>query len=301
METSIIMHGDEGSGKNLFFEQIVKAIYGEYGYTIGNAQLESQFNDWASMRLYMVADEVVTRAELRQMKGKLKGLVTGDIIIVNPKGMPEHSERNQLNFVFLSNELQPLALDKTDRRYLVVWTPPAQDADFYNAIGAEIKAGGIEAYLYWLRSELDMGDFTQRTKPLYTQAKDELIEKSLAPTERFYREWESGLLPLPFITVSATQLFEAFKIWCTRSSESKYTTQTVFGSTILRYAGAKMKKHPIIYEFGEEVKQRIVYLVGERPPDKSLAQWAEGACPLFESYLKDYRRGPGVGGSDIDG
>ncbi|WP_313178596.1 DNA translocase FtsK, partial [Massilia sp.] len=95
METSIIMHGDEGSGKNFFFEKVVKAIYGEYGYVIGNAQLESNFNDWASMKLFMVADEVVTRAELKQMKGKLKYLVSGDTVIVNPKGLPEHSEANQ--------------------------------------------------------------------------------------------------------------------------------------------------------------------------------------------------------------
>jgi hypothetical protein len=79
METSIIMHGDEGSGKNFFFEKVIKAIYGEYGYVIGNAQLESQFNDWASMKLFMVADEVVTRSELKHMKGKLKYLVSATL------------------------------------------------------------------------------------------------------------------------------------------------------------------------------------------------------------------------------
>lgn len=289
METSIIMHGDEGSGKNFFFEKVVKAIYGEYGYVIGNAQLESNFNDWASMKLFMVADEVVTRAELKQMKGKLKYLVSGDTVIVNPKGLPEHSEANQMNFVFLSNELQPLALDKTDRRYLVVWTPPALSREFYVGVADEIKAGGIEAFYHYLMYELDMGDFNEHTKPLYNEAKDNLIEKSLAPAERFYREWSRGLLPLPFVTCGVKQLYEAFQVWCNRSGESKYTSETIFSPSVERYAGAALHKKPILYEYGAKVKQRMVFLVGDHPPGQSLREWAESASALFEKDLKAYR------------
>ena len=290
METSIIMHGDEGSGKNFFFERVIKRIYGEYGYVIGNAQLESQFNDWASKKLFMVADEVVTRAELKHMKGKLKYLVSGDMIIVNPKGLPEHGEANHMNFVFLSNELQPLALDKTDRRYLVIWTPPALSREFYVEVAQEIDAGGIEAYFHYLLHELDMGDFNEHTKPLYTAAKDDLIEKSLTPAERFYREWSRGFLPMPFITCGATQLYDAYKVWCEKSGESKYISQTLFSPTVLRYAGGDLEKHLIKYEYGEVVKQRNVFLQGVKPEGKTLAEWAADASALFEKHLQDYRR-----------
>jgi phage/plasmid primase-like uncharacterized protein len=289
METSIIMHGDEGSGKNFFFEKVVKAIYGEYGYVIGNAQLESNFNDWASMKLFMVADEVVTRSELKQMKGKLKYLVSGETVIVNPKGMPEHSEKNQMNFVFLSNELQPLALDKTDRRYLVVWTPPALASTFYVGVADEIDAGGIQAFYHYLVHELDMGDFNEHTKPLYNKAKDNLIEKSLAPAERFYREWSRGLLPLPFLTCGVQQLYDAFQVWCNRSGESKYTSLTIFSPTVERYAGNAISKKAIKYEYGEKVKQRFVFLIGDKPEGTSLRDWTEAACDLFDVDLKAYR------------
>lgn len=289
METSIIMHGDEGSGKNFFFEKVVKAIYGEYGYVIGNAQLESNFNDWASMKLFMVADEVVTRAELKQMKGKLKYLISGDSVIINPKGMPEHAEKNQMNFVFLSNELTPLALDKTDRRYLVLWTPPALSRDFYVGVAKEIEQGGIEAFYHYLMHEVDMGDFNEHTKPLYNDAKDRLIEKSLAPAERFYREWQQGLLPLPFITCGVSQLYEAFKVWCGRSGESKYTSQALFSPQIERYAGGVLTKRPINFDVGSKVKQRLVFLIGDQPADKSLRDWADACWNLFEGDLGAYQ------------
>ena len=298
METSIIMHGDEGSGKNFFFEKVIKKIYGQYGYVIGNAQLESQFNDWASMKLFMVADEVVTRSELRHMKGKLKGLVSGDIIIVNPKGLPEHWEANHMNFVFLSNELQPLALDKTDRRYLVIWTPPALSREFYVDVAKEIDAGGIEAYYHYLTHELDMGDFDEHTKPLYTAAKDELIEKSLTPAERFYRDWSRGFLPLPFITCGATQLYDAYKVWCEKSGESRFISQTVFSPTVLRYAGDAIEKSVIKYEYGQVVKQRNVFLIGDRPKDKTLSTWVADAAALFEKSLIAYRSRSNI---DVEG
>lgn len=289
METSIIMHGDEGSGKNFFFERVIKKIYGEYGYVIGNAQLESQFNDWASKKLFMVADEVVTRAELKHMKGKLKYLVAGDMIIVNPKGLPEHGEANHMNFVFLSNELQPLALDKTDRRYLVIWTPPALSRDFYVGVAQEIDAGGIEAYYHYLLHELDMGDFDEHTKPIYTDAKDDLIEKSLTPAERFYRDWSRGFLPLPFITCGATQLYDAYKVWCEKSGESKYISQTLFSPTVLRYAGDALEKRVIKYEYGSSVKQRNVFLQGSKPEGTSLSDWVAASSALFEKDLQTYR------------
>lgn len=289
METSIIMHGDEGSGKNFFFEKVIKKIYGVYGYVIGNAQLESQFNDWASMKLFMVADEVVTRSELKHMKGKLKYLVSGDMIIVNPKGLPEHGEANHMNFVFLSNELVPLALDKTDRRYLVIWTPPALSKDFYIEVAEEIAAGGIEAFYHYLLHDLDMGDFDEHTKPIYTGAKDDLIEKSLTPAERFYREWSRGFLPLPFITCGATQLYEAYKVWCEKAGESRYISQTVFSPTVTRYAGDALEKKVIKYEYGSVVKQRNVFIAGVKPGDKTLSDWVADASALFEKSLKDYR------------
>lgn len=290
METSIIMHGDEGSGKNFFFERVIKRIYGEYGYVIGNAQLESQFNDWASKKLFMVADEVVTRSELKHMKGKLKYLVSGDMIIINPKGLPEHGEANHMNFVFLSNELQPLALDKTDRRYLVIWTPPALTREFYVEVAQEIDAGGIEAYFHYLLHELDMGDFNEHTKPLYTAAKDDLIEKSLTPAERFYREWSRGFLSVPFITCGATQLYDAYKVWCEKSGESKYISQTLFSPTVLRYAGGDLEKRVIKYEYGESVKQRNVFIQGVKPEGRTLSEWVADASALFEKHLQDYRR-----------
>ena len=69
MATSIVMFGAEGPGKSLVWEKVVKRMYGEYGVTIGQAQLESQFTGWQSRKLFALAEEVVSRQEMRHYKG----------------------------------------------------------------------------------------------------------------------------------------------------------------------------------------------------------------------------------------
>lgn len=292
MRTSIVVHGDEGSGKNLFFETVVKRIYGEYGGVIGSEQLENQFNEWASKKLFVVADEVITRSELRATKGRLKKLISGDTVFINPKNLAQREEANHMNFVFLSNELQPLVLDPSDRRYLVLWTPKKREKDFYQEVSEEIRNGGIEAFYYHLLNEVTFPDgFNEYADPPRTVAKENLIELGLSPSERFFREWQALALPLPFICCSAQQLYRAFTRWCTLNGERFFPTQTRFGREIERIGSDVLHRQVIKYEFGSEVKQRTCYLVGNKPEEKTQKEWVQDNCEYFESFLDKYRSG----------
>jgi hypothetical protein len=290
MTTSVIMHGDEGSGKNLFWEQVVRPMYGKYAGVITNAEIESQFNEWASQKLMLICDEVVTRNELKQLKGKLKGIISGKTIRINPKNLPGRDEANYANFVFLSNELQPLALDKTDRRYLVAWTPPKKDLAYYKEVAEQAKSGGIEGFYNYLTTELDMEDFNEHTKPIDTQAKRNLITLGLSAPERFYLEWKEGLIPLPFVCCSAMQLYQGFQRWCHLNGERFPPSQTIFGGAVERMATGDVVRKLVKYEIGTSAaKQRTAYIVALPPDGKTLSDWVEAGSALFEKDLKKYR------------
>lgn len=289
MATAIIMHGDEGSGKNLFWEKVVRQIYGQYSWVIGDAELESPFNEWASRKLFLVCDEVVTRNELKQLKGRMKKMISGDELPINPKNLSVRYEANHMNFVFLSNELQPLALDKTDRRYLVLWTPPKREKEFYADVGRELDDGGMEAFFHFLKYEVDLDGFTPHTEPIMNEAKQNLIDLGLSPSERFYREWAEKALPIPFMTCSSQQLYSAFQRWCTLSGERYTPTKTRFGSEVKRIAGDALRSQVVKYEFGEVAKQRTVYLIGKPREDQDLQDFVQNACDMFEKDLRRYR------------
>lgn len=215
MKSTVVVHGPQGTGKNLFFEAVM-GIYGEYGDVLDQSALEDKFNDWASRKLFMIADEVVARSEAYHIKNQLKGLITGERIRINPKNQKAHSERNHVNLVFLSNELMPVVLEEDDRRHCVIRTPEKRETAYYEAVMAEIRAGGIAALHDYLL-HVDLGDFNPGTLPPRTDAKDELIELGLDSPIRFHDHLVTGNIPgLEPRPALATDWYRAYGIWCGR-------------------------------------------------------------------------------------
>lgn len=226
MHSAIVVHGPQGTGKSRFFEAYAK-IFGPYGRVLGQEALEDKFNaDWAEKKLFILADEVLARQDMYYIKNRLKGFITGDTIRVNPKNVAAHTEKNQMNIVFLSNERQPLALENDDRRHCVIWVPPKLPEDFFAAVNAEIDAGGVEALHDYLLN-LDLGDFKPWTRPPMTRAKQDLVELGKSSEERFLHEWTRWELEgrdgdvLPFCPCLGSQLYKAYELWCERHGERK--------------------------------------------------------------------------------
>jgi len=215
MKTTIVIHGPQGTGKNLFFD-VILGIYGKYGRIIDQSAIEDKFNDCFGGKLFMLADEVVARSDLYHIKNKLKGLITGDRIRINPKNMAAYEEANHVNLVFLSNERMPVVIDQDDRRHQVIWTPAKLGPDFYKEVAAEVDSGGAEALHYYLVN-LPLGDFNPHSKPLMTTAKQDLQDLSKDSIIRFYDEWISkeisGVKPVPALS---EDIYTLYTHWCRR-------------------------------------------------------------------------------------
>ena len=280
MKTALVFHGAQGTGKNMFFESVM-AIYGEYGRIIDQAAIEDKFNDWASRKLFLVADEVVARMELFHTKNKLKSLITGEWIRINPKNLGAYDERNHVNMVFLSNETQPIVLERDDRRYCVVWTPQKLDMAFYESVRQEINHGGVAAlHDYLLR--LPLGDFAPWTLPPVTQAKADLIELSLDSTERFWSEWISRAIPLPLCPARTEDLYDAYRWWCLRHGIAKPAQlSTCVGNWSKRPGAKKLRKRH--YQAGSDAATTQSTLI--LPPDVE----ADGDMRTLSDQLDNLR------------
>jgi putative DNA primase/helicase len=233
MRTSVIMHGEEGTGKNIFWEEIVSKLYGRYAVVITQTQIEENYTGWISQKMFAVADEVVSQAEKRHVKGRLKQLISGTLVPIREMYMPTRWEKNFLNLVFLSNEIEPLKLDMGDRRYCVVWCDDVPDKAYFNALAAQMDNGGIAAFYDYLL-KLDLGDFNEHTKPLINEAKKDLIQLGLSPVRKFFEDWEGELLPVPFTSARAQDLYKAFTKYCHENGERYLPTATAFGREISR-------------------------------------------------------------------
>jgi putative DNA primase/helicase len=284
MPTSVIMHGDEGSGKNLFWE-IVRDLYGEYGSVVGQDQLEDKFNDYLSRKMFIIGDEVLSRQEMRHLKGKLKAMISGATIQINTKMMPLRTEANHVNLVFLSNEIQPNALDASDRRYCVVWTPSKRDRAFYQEVARCREQGGREAFLHHLL-ERDLSQFDPYAPPPTTQAKGDLIDLGRPNPERWFMAWRQGHLPIPFNSCSADQAYRFYRRWCAAEGEKYPQSKNVFGRMVLREARDAFAVK--VVWLGSSTGSARMWLVTPPPADVEFGAWSREAIDAFEGHLKGY-------------
>jgi putative DNA primase/helicase len=220
MDTAVLMHSTmEGSGKSLLFADTFGALYGQYAATVGQTQLESNFNAWQSRKLWAVFEEVVSRDQRYNQVGKIKHLVTGKTVRMESKFINGWEESNHMNAVFLSNEILPWPISDSDRRMLVMWPNETLPVARQKAIGLELQNGGVAALYGWLLG-VDLGDFDQRTRPPSTSARERLVALSRAGWQTFLQLWKYGELGVGLWGAClSSDLYALFIEWCHRNKE----------------------------------------------------------------------------------
>lgn len=286
MATALLFHGPQGTGKNLFFEAYA-AIFGEFSSVIGQAQLESKYNIWASRKLLIIGDEIVASNELTHFKNALKSYVTSDTIQIEAKFLSTRVEKNHANFVFLSNDNRPLALEKDDRRHMVIYAPAKRTDDLYTRVRQSIDNGGVEA-LYQFLLDYDLKGFHAHTLPPVTVAKQDLVELGLKPAERFTREWLANDLDLPVSPCSTNQLFRAFLRYARMTGERVPPNQSMFTATVSKFAGERVVRVKVSparpTQEGTSLTMWIPKGTGA-PPGVSQYNWSAECVAVFESPL----------------
>ncbi|KPC06872.1 Bifunctional DNA primase/polymerase [Pseudomonas amygdali pv. lachrymans] len=220
MDTAVLMHSTmEGSGKSLLFADTFGALYGQYAATVGQTQLESNFNAWQSRKMWAVFEEVVSRDQRYNQVGKIKHLVTGKTVRMESKFINGWEEANHMNAVFLSNEILPWPISDSDRRMLVMWPMETLPIARQKAIGRELENGGVAALYGWLL-RVDLGDFNERTRPPSTASRERLVALSRAGWQTFLYLWRYGELGRGLWGVClSTDLYALFLEWCQRNKE----------------------------------------------------------------------------------
>ena len=257
MQTALLMFGEkQGTGKSLFFQDVMLPVYGDYGTVASQHQLDSTFTAWRSRKLFVLFEEVLSRDDKYSHNGTLKYMITGKSMSINQKNLPERDERNHMNSVFLSNEPQPIPIELEDRRFMVIEARRKQDPAFYAAVQQSIALGGIEAFYDFLLT-LPLDDFNEHTKPPMTLAKERVIEFGLAGWMSFHRAWKDGYLDAPYCSCLSEDLYIIYKRWCDKSGEKPLTLCKFAGLM----GGREHKAKKAVAVESKHKKSRMVFVV----------------------------------------
>jgi Family of unknown function (DUF5906) len=149
--TAIVLRGKQGTGKGCFATQL-GAIFGSHFLQITqHAQLTGRFNIHLKSALLVYCDEAIWGG-YRKDAGILKGLITEERLVVEPKGVDLYQVENHMRFIIATNSDWAVPAGLEERRFLVldVSDEHQQDHTYFKAIFEQMDNGGREALLYEL-------------------------------------------------------------------------------------------------------------------------------------------------------
>ena len=182
-QVSLVLKGDQGTGKGLFFEKIIAELFGrDFCVVVDDDRLGSNFKNWIGSKLFYNLNEISHDPKGRKAtKNFIKVLVTDTTIQMEKKFESASETEIFANVLITSNENFPIEVEPSDRRFTVIST------------GASLKKEGVntadlicdiehelEAFALFLKSY-------ECNKELYHQALDTPEKTALieGTTDRF--------------------------------------------------------------------------------------------------------------------
>lgn len=282
MATAILMHSEQhGAGKSFLFDEIMRPIYGEYGCTVGQHQLESQWTEWRSQKLFGLFEEVLSRDQKYSHSGTIKNQITGKSQRIEKKHTSGWEEANYLNAVFLSNEAQPLPVEPSDRRICVIWPKRKTPEALRDRMVEELKAGGIQAFFALLLNWPIPKDFNTHTEPPVNYAKERLIDFGRASWDTFYMQWKAGELPIPYGSCLSLDLFHAYESWC-RANREHCLSHTKFGGLI---GSRERRQKDVKYQIGMKSLKGTFFIISKTDSSKTKVLFLGSCVEKFRKGL----------------
>lgn len=163
---AIVVQGLKGVGKNVFAERFAD-LWGQHQLVVSDqSRITNNFNAHLRDKCVLIADEAFFAGD-RKHEGNLKGLVTGNTIQIEPKGVDSVTVPNLLHIIILGNEDWLVPATEDERRYFAIRCSAAHRGKkpYFKAIQDQLDNGGYEALLHHLLYEVDLTDFEVREAP----------------------------------------------------------------------------------------------------------------------------------------
>lgn len=183
--TALVLRGRMGSGKTKVGEVIGSILPAHYFQVDDPRYITGQFNAHMASCLLLQAEEAVWAGD-KHAEGRLKGLITSELQMIESKGIDPIRIRNFVRVMMTSNEEWVVPAGMDERRFCVLDVDPrcAQNHDYFAEMQAELDAGGLERLLHDLLN-FDLSSVNLRQIPR-TKALLEQKVRSLDPLDSWW-------------------------------------------------------------------------------------------------------------------
>jgi hypothetical protein len=180
----------QGLGKTTLAYLLADLVGRENVSTPNEAALtDGSFNSHLARKVLVIVDELYS-GHSRKTYNKLKSPITDQRLRVNEKYQPEYEIENFAHFLFTSNDLVPIFLEATDRRFFIPRLAERKlPKAFFKGFHAWLADGGAGIALRCAHEFVDkFGAVEPGEEAPQSSAKAELIDNSVSDEMRSVRD-----------------------------------------------------------------------------------------------------------------
>lgn len=243
-----VLRGKPGTGKGVFVRAIGD-IFGRrhFAHVDKVKQLAGTFNAAMSGKIVVFADEAFFAGDKRE-HGALKRLITEPTLAIEPKNIDVYFEDNHTHLFMATNERWSYPAMERERRAFMLEVSDAhiQDTPYFDAVCAELVAGGLQAFLaLLLERTVDMT--LLRHVPLTSELRNQQ-RISMSPEKVWWYECldvgHISTLGWPDLTwVPSASLHMAYMNWCGIQRTKRTLTLIEFGREMGQLFSAEKSKN----------------------------------------------------------
>lgn len=186
--TALVFISKEGAGKNIIFDFLKKYIFSNYAVNVCDLEkITGKFNSMLSNKILTVLNEAnqVLNTSYNKTFETLKNLISENKQIVEKKGLDPFEIDDYNNYMFFSNNPNPIKISSNDRRYMISNCSDKYVGNhnyFENLIKSLNEECATHFYTYLL--SLDLSKINLKQIPI-NKCKTEQIINSMSSFNKF--------------------------------------------------------------------------------------------------------------------
>jgi hypothetical protein len=241
---ALVLRGKRGTGKSKVGE-VLGSLFAAHYFQVDDARyVTGRFNDHMISCLLLQADEALWAGD-KEAEGRLKGLITSEMQMVEAKNMPAIRVPNYIRVLMTSNESWVVPAGADERRFCVLDVDPrrAQNHDYFKEMDDELASGGRARLLHDLLNfdltSLDLWQIPQ------THALLEQKIRSLEPIDDFWYnrlldggDWKSSVV--------CSEFYAEYLKHCAQIGIGRKRSQAEFGARLAKLIPDLRKSRPAL-------------------------------------------------------
>lgn len=237
----LLFKSKEGSGKDSFFNWFGNKVIGsQYYLNDSNVELMfGRFNNLLENKVLVVINETEHNDTMKTI-GKIKDSITKPINKIEYKGVNPFEQQNNVFYVYLTNNSNPIPISASDRRICAIECNNSicNNAKYFDELHKELNSGQIDRAFYDFLNSRDIKNYD------FTNGR---------PVTKYYKELKLRNKPVivqflcdviidshqneNIIEFTGAELYDDFKRYLSNNGYSTNYSSTKFGLDIKEYNG----------------------------------------------------------------